>query len=68
MVSMARDVLMEFNILIKDPSQKNDRSETTRQKKQWEEERKKRLTAALRENLRKRKEQMRARLKLIDDE
>jgi hypothetical protein len=61
---MAREVFMEIEILDKPPKYTENPRFTVSQRQQMEEDRKKRLAEALRENLRKRKEQMRARLQL----
>ncbi|MBY0501293.1 MAG: hypothetical protein K2P93_04755 [Alphaproteobacteria bacterium] len=55
---------MEIEILDKPPKYTENPRFTVSQRQQMEEDRNKRLAEALRENLRKRKEQMRARLQL----
>jgi hypothetical protein len=65
---MMRDVFMEIEILDNPPKYANKNAISFSLRQKLEEERKERLAEALRENLRKRKEQMRARLKLIAED
>ncbi len=64
---MMRDVFMEIEILDHPPKGANKNAISYPERQKLEEERKQRLRDALRENLRKRKEQMRARLKLFSE-
>lgn len=64
---MMRDVFMEIEVLDPPPKDANKNAISYPERQKLEEERKQRLRDALRENLRKRKEQMRARLKLFSE-
>jgi hypothetical protein len=65
---MRQDILMEVNIYTTPPKPKRAEHPSITQRRKLEEQRKQRLAEALRENLRKRKEQLRARLKIKEEE
>lgn len=65
---MRQDILMEVDIFTTPPQPKLAEHPSIAQRRKLEEQRKQRLAEALRENLRKRKEQMRARLKIKEKE
>ena len=65
---MRQDILMEVNIFTTPPKPKRTEHPSIAQRRKLEEQRKQRLAEALRENLRKRKEQLRARLKIKKEE